>query len=81
MNSLLRCCIIASALALAACASQGGMRYQPVASQTVQPASFQQDAAYIQTVERIARQRGVSVQWVNPPLKRVAASSADTGLE
>lgn len=82
MNSLLRCCTVAAgALSLAACASQGQMRYQPVATPAPQQESFQQDAAYIQTVERIARQRGVSVKWVNPPLKRVAASTAAADME
>jgi hypothetical protein len=29
------------------------------------------DQAYIAQVERTARDRGVSVHWVNPPQKRV----------
>ncbi|HEX2596163.1 MAG TPA: hypothetical protein VHL61_06865 [Luteimonas sp.] len=31
------------------------------------------DAAYIAQVEHTARDRGVSVHWVNPPKKRVAS--------
>lgn len=81
MNSLLRCCLIAvPVLGLVACASHGGPRYQPEMAAVVQPTAFEQDAVYIQTVERIARQRGVSVKWINPPLKRTVAS-ADSGLE
>jgi hypothetical protein len=30
------------------------------------------DEAYIAQVEHTARERGVSVRWVNPPQKRVA---------
>ena len=29
------------------------------------------DAAYVAAVEQAARNRGVSVHWVNPPQKRV----------
>lgn len=82
MNGLLRCCIAAATvLGLAACASHGTMRYEPVASTAIQPTAFEQDAAYIQTVERVARRRGVSVQWINPPLRRVVASADGNGLE
>lgn len=75
MNSLLRCGIVAfSALGLAACASQSP-RYEPSVSQTsAQPPGYERDAAYIATVEHIARRRGVGVQWVNPPLRRAAQS-------
>ena len=31
------------------------------------------DQAYIAQVEHTARERGVSVHWVNPPTKRVAS--------
>lgn len=33
-----------------------------------------QDAAYITEVDRLARQNGVRVQWVNPPEKRIVAN-------
>ena len=32
------------------------------------------DGAYIAQVERTAHQRGVTVQWVNPPQKRVTST-------
>ena len=75
MNSLFRCgIVVTTALGLAACASQGSMRYEPSVSRTsAAPADFQRDAVYVATVEQIARRRGIHVQWVNPPVKRVAA--------
>lgn len=30
------------------------------------------DAVYVARVERVARSRGVSVRWVNPPQKRTS---------
>jgi hypothetical protein len=32
------------------------------------------DGAYIAQVEHAAHQRGVTVQWVNPPQKRVSST-------
>lgn len=32
------------------------------------------DSVYVGQVERIARRRGIEVQWVNPPTKRQVAS-------
>lgn len=32
------------------------------------------DAAYMARVEEIARRRGIAVQWVHPPLTRVAVA-------
>ncbi|MFC0716191.1 hypothetical protein [Luteimonas padinae] len=34
------------------------------------------DAEYVANVERVARDRGVVVQWVNPPQKRLAPALA-----
>lgn len=59
-------------LLLAGCASSGGNRY---ASEE----KFVVDKAYVAAVERTARDRGVRVQWVNPPTKRVAAVSSNEG--
>lgn len=33
------------------------------------------DTTYVQQVERMARSRGVSVHWLNPPIKRMPTSS------
>jgi hypothetical protein len=35
------------------------------------PNAVVDDAAYVAQVEQLARARGVSVRWVNPPQKRV----------
>ena len=35
------------------------------------PNQIVDDAAYIAQVEHMARSRGVSVHWVNPPQKRL----------
>jgi lipoprotein NlpI len=32
---------------------------------------IEQDAEYVTLVEHIARRRGIQVEWVNPPSKRV----------
>lgn len=45
---------------LAGCASTGSASLSHENSMKV-------DAAYVTRVEAIARQRGVAVQWVNPP--------------
>lgn len=79
MNSLLRCCfIIASVLALAACASQGDTRSGSAAPAATD--NHRQDGTYMFTIERVARRRGVEVQWVNPPLRR-ASESAPADVE
>ena len=78
MNTLLRCCIAAGAVAtLAACAHSDTMRHQSAA---VAPGSttYQQDSEYIQIVETKARHRGVEVHWVNPSVKRLVASASDS---
>jgi len=78
MNTLLRCCITGIAAAgLAACASHGTMRHQPVAAADASGRNY--DVEYVQMVEHVARRRGVDVQWVNPPKKRLVASSDDQG--
>lgn len=78
MNRLFQAVLVASAtLALSACASSGGM-----ASALGPAASPQQgeriltDSAYVSAVERVARDRGIDVQWVNPPQRRIPAGLA-----
>jgi glutamine synthetase len=56
---------IAAVLCLGGCA---GMESKPMAAGT----QVDNDA-YIAKVERTARNRGVSVRWVNPPQKRTVA--------
>lgn len=75
MNTLLRCCIAAAAVAtLAACAHNGPMRHQQPAVASSTPL-YEQNGEYIYAVEAKARRRGVDVHWVNPPLKRLVASA------
>lgn len=79
MNAMLR--IVASLLAVAGLAACASTR-SPVA--TAPPSGFEgttpartvvaTDAEYVARVEHIARRRGILVQWVNPPIKRVATS-------
>ena len=81
MNTIQRAAVAASStLLLAACASSGSMVSSPPAAQPRHaPGQVVQDAEYVAIVERIARRRGVDVRWINPPVKRVAASEAEPG--
>ena len=42
--------------------------------QVVSPTGEAVDQAYMASVEYVAKQRGVEVHWVNPPLKAVASN-------
>ena len=59
-------------LGLSACAGTHGVSRAapPVESR---PGAITNDGAYIARVEQVARRRGIEVQWVNPPTKRVAS--------
>lgn len=65
-----------SLVGLAACSSTGA-KSAYVAPQAVGQATTHKqvrdvpDAQYVAEVDWIARHRGVRVQWVNPPMKRV----------
>jgi hypothetical protein len=54
-------------LAITALAGCAGMQDKSA----MNPNQIVDDAAYIAQVEHVARSRGVSVRWVNPPQKRV----------
>ncbi|GGK10268.1 hypothetical protein [Luteimonas terricola] len=74
--------IATSAVLLAACASGGGMASKAAPQPYQAPDHVVQDAEYVAIVERVARRRGVSVRWFNPPTKRVGADSdSDGGVE
>ena len=62
-------------MVLSACASSGGMASAPASAQQ-QGERILIDAEYVANVERVARDRGVIVQWVNPPQKRLPARIA-----
>lgn len=73
MNTLLRSGLLAALVVSAtACATTAGpaARAHPPAPP---PGSAVVDAEYVATVDYIARRRGVTVRWVNPPMKRVGA--------
>lgn len=61
-----------SLVGLAACTGTGSKsaHVAPVKVEGVQ-GGLVVDAEYIARVERLARIRGVQVQWINPPRKRV----------
>jgi hypothetical protein len=65
---------MAAALSLPGCKTTGDTAYVP-ASKPVQAGTrlqprFEEDAAYIAYVERTARRRGITVQWVHKPVIR-----------
>jgi hypothetical protein len=64
----LGCTLAAIAVGLAGCASTS--EYASVAPST--DSRFVTDKQYIAAVEEMAKHRGIRVQWVNPPAKRVA---------
>lgn len=71
MNTCFRSGLGALALlALAGCASGGGVASVPTGDVLVT------DTAYMANVEEVARRRGVDVQWIAPPLKRLPRGSA-----
>ncbi|MCW5580467.1 MAG: hypothetical protein KIS72_03920 [Luteimonas sp.] len=73
MNRMLRITMLSIlATGLAACASTGHNIARAPSSQPA-PGSIGNDSEYMGRVEQIARRRGIEVQWVNPPSKRVAS--------
>jgi hypothetical protein len=66
MKSTLAACVFAlTMLSLGGCSSMQD-------KSTMAKSYNVDDEAYIAQVEHTARERGVSVHWVNPPQKRVA---------
>ena len=60
-----------ASLALAGCAGTQSMTQTSPAPGPVVTVTDRTDTAYVGAVEAVARQRGVRVVWVHPPLKRV----------
>ncbi len=62
-------------LGLSACASTQDRRAYAEPERTLSPGEvrYEQDGEYIGYVERIARRRGITLQWVHPPTRRVKA--------
>jgi len=73
MKSLRFAVLALSVLGLSACATMDeestGHAPPPRA-----PSLMDTDEAYVAQVERIARRRGIEVQWVNLPRKQVVAT-------
>ncbi|MEI2454376.1 hypothetical protein ABU614_13340 [Lysobacter firmicutimachus] len=69
MNATVRVAVLSlSILGLAACAgTQTKSSYVEPASAPRAESSMSRDERYIATIERIARNRGIDVVWVNPP--------------
>jgi len=64
MNAMLRLAVVVSTCSLlAACASTGGTASAP----PPEPRQLTAEQQYIAYVERIAKRRGISLTWVNPP--------------
>jgi pectin methylesterase-like acyl-CoA thioesterase len=63
-------------LALAGCKTMDHSAYQPppkaVAPGTTYQPRIEEDTAYVAYVENMARIRGITVRWVNKPVKRHA---------
>lgn len=66
--------VVVVALGLAGCASTGEKTTYAAPAPVSGHATIEQDDAYVAQVERIARRRGIHVQWVNVPTRRVAAT-------
>ena len=66
--------LIATLLLLSGCASTQKTAYGDAPERKVE--SMVQDNVYVAAVERIAKQRGTRVVWVNPPKKRVVETVA-----
>lgn len=64
-----------SVLGLVACTSSMDKSAYVEPARVMKPGEVRidRDAEYIAYVERTARRRGIYVQWVNPPTKRIVA--------
>lgn len=68
-----RCALTAlCVLGLAACASSADKTAYVAPERVGSGPTIVTNDAYVAAVERVARRRGIDVQWVNMPTKRVA---------
>lgn len=65
----------AAACLLGGCASSSERTAYVAPERAQAPGTVVTDTAYVAVVERTARRRGIDVQWVNVPTKRVARQS------
>lgn len=75
-TSLQATLVAASAVLLAACAT-GGVAKAPAQQPAQSPNAISTDDLYVAMVERVARRRGVTVRWFNPPVKHAGAEPDD----
>ena len=62
--------LAAATCLLAACASSREQASYAAPQRVEAPGSIVTDSEYVAAVERVARRRGIDVQWVNVPTKR-----------
>lgn len=71
MKSMIRLTTLAAASCLlAACASSQEQASYSAPPRVDAPGAIVTDDAYVAAVERVARRRGIDIQWVNAPTKR-----------
>lgn len=70
------CAVVALAVLLTGCATTSdSTAYAPAPAPADGQRVIEQDHAYMQRVEQVARRRGIGVTWVNPPMKRRVRST------
>ena len=65
--------LVLCVLGLAACASHEEKTAYVAPTRVGPPAPIVTDDAYVAAVERVARRRGIYLQWVNMPTRRIVA--------
>ncbi len=71
MKSMIRLAtLVAATCLLAACASSQERASYSAPQRVEAPGAIVTDTEYVAAVERIARRRGIYLQWVNVPTKR-----------
>lgn len=67
-----RCMLLSLSIAgLSGCATSSPVVRAPAAEPRPGEVRITHDSGYIAQVERYARRRGIDVQWVHPPTRRV----------
>lgn len=76
MNASLRIAVLSlSVLGLAACSSMDKKSSSTFVAPDRAPSIMDNDEAYMDAVERIARRRGIDVVWVNAPRRQLVAQN------
>lgn len=71
MNSVKASLLVVAGFCLGACAGTPEQASHVPETNVPAPGTVVQDRAYVAAVERAALRRGIHVQWVNYPTKRV----------